>query len=368
MNYRFAIPASLATLAILLAAMTPDAHVTIRSPYTYNKDVAPIVKRRCADCHFSGGISWIPLDTYDELRTLSWPLRQSLISGRMPPWFGESGVATLREPTHALTARELDILMTWAAGGAPEGPAVSLPATPSSAQRTPDIVLEMPEPFVSETSSADAEIRLPTAAVKGKWIRSFDLQAGTPAIVHHATLLTRRGGLEQAIGTWIPGEPSLALADNGAFFIASDAELLLIMHYQRPSAQGLSVDKSRVAIYFADSSAAREVESLDLGQQPSTLDHSVRAVALQPIDGPAGARLTVRVIAANRSSSVLARVQIRPEWPHRYVFVQPVLLEKGSRIEMAAEPWDSSIWQSLTGDVRRTEPVRPLHAVLEVLR
>ena len=47
---------------------------------------------------------------------------------------------------------------------------------------------------------------------------------------------------------------------------------------------------------------------------------------------------------------------------------EPVLLERGSRIEMTIEPWNNSLWQTLTGGAKPPDQSRPLHAILEVLR
>ena len=112
------------------------AHKTVVSKFTFNKDVQPILVRRCLPCHASG--SAVPLQTYADARVQSWPLRQALVSGRMPPYYAEPGDVALKD-SEALSPRELDVLMTWASGGTPEGPArPSLPMPAHDSPAAPD--------------------------------------------------------------------------------------------------------------------------------------------------------------------------------------------------------------------------------------
>jgi hypothetical protein len=105
--------------AVLTAGRTAvQAHKTVVSKYTFNRDVRPILERRCVQCHATG--SALPLHTYADVKTQSWPLRQTLIAGRMPPYYAEPGEVALKDP-QTLSPRELDVLMTWASGGTPEG-------------------------------------------------------------------------------------------------------------------------------------------------------------------------------------------------------------------------------------------------------
>src|ERR1041385_4179702 len=47
----------LALTVAILAVATPEAHKPITSKYTYNDDVFPILRDRCARCHVTGGVS-----------------------------------------------------------------------------------------------------------------------------------------------------------------------------------------------------------------------------------------------------------------------------------------------------------------------
>jgi hypothetical protein len=106
---RFATPGAVvivtAALFFLVAAGRVTAHKTVVSPFTYYADVKPIVERRCAACHDGTAR---PAFTFD-------------IAAEWPYNFQR---ALLAHPagTEAITVVEFDTLMTWSAGGSPEGP------------------------------------------------------------------------------------------------------------------------------------------------------------------------------------------------------------------------------------------------------
>ena len=67
--------------------------------------------------------------TYDEARPWAKAMREEVLERRMPPWGAVEGVGAFRE-NPSLTPLEIEILVSWVEGGAPEGDAVYLPATP----------------------------------------------------------------------------------------------------------------------------------------------------------------------------------------------------------------------------------------------
>ena len=72
--------------------------------------------------------------TYDEARPWAESIRLELASGHMPPWFGDPGVAALKDP-HKLSPRDLDVVLTWVTGGTPRGPALTDDARKASNAR-----------------------------------------------------------------------------------------------------------------------------------------------------------------------------------------------------------------------------------------
>ena len=121
--------AAASTAAVAVFALTfarPQAHKPITSKYTYNDDVFPIVSERCGGCHGPNGAAPMSLLTYQETVPWAESIREELVAERMPPWFVDPRGPSVRA-ARAITAREIDTLVTWATGGTPEGNAAKRP-------------------------------------------------------------------------------------------------------------------------------------------------------------------------------------------------------------------------------------------------
>ena len=175
-----------------------EAHKSITSKYLYNEDVFPVFKAHCGRCHVEGGVAPMSLMTYDEASPWAESLRIELLADTIPAW----------HPLK-LTARELDLVLVWATGGAPRGkpenapPAVTLVSEWPAG--TPDLELPMPAPFTLEGSATEAthDVELPLGKAAGRTLRAVDLKPGTPAIVRSATLLLKRAAAHR--GSWAVG-------------------------------------------------------------------------------------------------------------------------------------------------------------------
>src|SRR5690348_4961313 len=107
-------------LAVILAAPCIEAHKGMKSPYTYNDQVFPILRDRCGACHFEGGPTPMSLLSYDAAFPWAEAIREQLVRERMPPSYADPRGPATRDVC-TLSPRELDVLLTWASGGAPEG-------------------------------------------------------------------------------------------------------------------------------------------------------------------------------------------------------------------------------------------------------
>src|SRR6478609_9305632 len=116
--------ATLALAFAIIATTTIDAHKGITSKYTYNDDVYPILRDKCGRCHAEGGAAPMSLLKYsiDAGGAAAWAesIRENLVSEAMPPWYADPTGPAVRN-NHGLTPRELDIIVTWATGGTPQG-------------------------------------------------------------------------------------------------------------------------------------------------------------------------------------------------------------------------------------------------------
>ena len=93
-------------LAVTVGRAAPDqpgeAHKAITSKYTYNDDVFPILRDRCARCHVAGGVAPMSLMTYDEAFPWAESIRAELVAAHMPPWNADEGFGELEARAHAV--------------------------------------------------------------------------------------------------------------------------------------------------------------------------------------------------------------------------------------------------------------------------
>jgi hypothetical protein len=345
-----------AALALSLACFVwagSAAHTPITSPYTFNEDVFPIVRERCAACHVPGGVAPMSLITYAEAVPWGESMRVELMAGHMPPWALRSAPGRFRN-VQRLTARELNVLLTWASGGTPAGDPDKTPA-PGTGERTwplgpPDDVIVLPEvklPAAIETHVA--EVTLPAGSA-ARTLRAVDLLPGTPAIVRSAIIsagaprnapVDSRQTREQLLSLWVPGDHPVALDPSAAYHVPAGAPIVVRVHYRKTweYEQMAMTDRSRIGLYLAEARAS-ELRAVELGPSTTVISEPVRAVAIYPDPALANAVVTVTAIRPDRSREELIAFEPREGWARRYWFRDPIALPRGTRIEVQARTAD----------------------------
>lgn len=241
------------TATVLLAAAawnagTGEAHKAITSKYHFNEDIFPVVRDRCGRCHVDGGVAPMSLMTFDDAAPWAESLRLELLSDATPEW----------HPLK-LSARETDLLLVWATGGAPRGSVDKAPPPVTLINEwgsgAPDVVVPMREAFTLPGATTDAthDVVLPLAGSSGRVLAAIDLLPGTPAIVRSAVLqLKAADGTTKTLATWLPGRGT-SVPLPAAVRVSEGASIVARISYKRTwkyEGQDLS-DKSAVGLYFA---------------------------------------------------------------------------------------------------------------------
>jgi hypothetical protein len=351
---------ALIALAVTLASAPGQAHKPITSPFTYNDDVFPILKERCARCHVAEGVAPMSLMTYDD--TVPWgeSIRVELLSGHMPPW-GVDAAATRFRNAQSLTAREMNVLLTWATGGTPFGSPDKAPPPVSLERRwplgAPDLELPLPNEFALAADKQDdtAEFVVPTGFSERRWLRAVDLLPGTPAIVRSATIqlrLTANANSSQPFGDpllalWLPGDDPIPANGSAAFEVPAGSELVVRVRYKKTWQYERKEmrDRSVVGLYFAKD-ASQPIRAMALThdgpalqangsrrQFSEALAEDVRALAIYPTNQPANVGIVVTAVSPTGDRRELIAFHPQRDWPRRYWFQQPIALERGTRIE-----------------------------------
>jgi hypothetical protein len=376
-NRRAVVALALVLAGVALGIERGEAHKAITSKYTYNDDVFPIFKERCSRCHVAGGVAPMSLMTYDEAFPWAESIRAELVAAHMPPWNADEGFGELRR-AHALSPKELDIIMTWASGGNPRGALdQQLPEVTLKNEWTlgaPDLALQLPAEFtVAADKMEDThEFTLATGTTEARWVRATDLLPGTPSIVRSATISLKgpsgassssgAAAPDRVLARWVPGQDQELLDTMGhgaAFRLPAGAELVARIHYKKTwqfEGKPLS-DRSTVGLYFSPGKDARELLAVpivsaalpaaDAVNRTVTFSHTLtedmQALALSPDQVPPNIMLQVEAVRPDGSRTPMIRLNTRPDWERRYWFERPLTLPRGTRVEVTANLDDPDI-------------------------
>jgi len=252
----------------LKAAVTP----------TFSRDVAPILRQNCQQCHRPGQVGPFPLETYEQARKRAGDIAGQVADRQMPPWKPTPGVGPGFKHSRALAEGEIATLVAWAEGGAPEGnPAETPPAPSFGAEWTlgdPDLILEAPEGFAIPADGPDIYrcFVIPTAIPEDRYIAAIEYRPGNRKVVHHILAYVDTAGqgrkrdeadpgpgyscfsgpgieIHGDLGGWAPGNEPTFLPDGVGRILPSNADVVMQVHYH-PGGKP-EVDRTRVGIYFA---------------------------------------------------------------------------------------------------------------------
>jgi len=157
---------------------------------TFNKDVAPIFFKSCAECHRPGESAPFSVLSYKDARPWAKSIREKVVNREMPPWHADPHVGEWANDRR-LKQREIDIITAWIDGGAKEGAPLDLPAAPQFAEGwtigKPDVVIEMSEEFTLEASGPDEYqyFDVPTNFTEDKYVQMAEARPGNRKVVHH---------------------------------------------------------------------------------------------------------------------------------------------------------------------------------------
>jgi hypothetical protein len=396
---RLMLAAAAVTTVCALSLAPGEAHKAITSKYTYNDDVFPILRDKCARCHVAGGVAPMSLMTYDEAFPWAESIRAELVANHMPPWNAEEGFGALKA-AHTLLPRELDIILTWATGGNPRGqldqklPAVALKNDWSMG--APDLALPLPSEFTVAADKMEDwhEFVVPTATTEARWIRAVDLLPGTPSIVRSAVISVKGAAAaqgapdaplspEHVLAYWLPGQdPEPAGAP--AFRLPAGAQLAVRIHYKKTwQFEGkVLTDRSTLGVYYAKDAGPLELLTFALASTGTpakdakdvtfsrTLTEDVQAVAVSPDDVPPNVSVQMVAIRPDGSRAAVARLNTRPDWSRRYWFERPLSFPRGTRIEVTAKLDDPDILSAAFGGPPAPSSAAsgPLRLTLNVVR
>ena len=349
----WALLTSATVLAVAVFHPTPAySHKPITTNIIFKNEIAQIFQRKCFQCHTENnlGVSFL---TYTEARPWARAIREEILERKMPPWTAVRGYGHFANDI-SLTSREMEIILSWADGGAPSGvlkaeesiPPVYVPPAPAWDHGTPDIVLPIGEGQAIEAGAPFAVKRfvVPTKLSEATRIRSIALKQGDRRVVRHAAFYEETSG--RWLGSWTSWQTAVTLPSGLAYRLPVNARLVVEIGYS--GTEEAVTDRSELGLYvekgigevidgmtLTSPAPTGEPSSSARVRSATTVKTPVSLVALWP--NPSDNARSVELTATTPdgvSTPLLWIKDYRPEWRSSYFLARPFTLASGTRLTM----------------------------------
>ena len=383
----FPVVAMLLTVVSAVLAQSTGAarRQPARDAVTYTETIAPILYANCVICHRAGEAAPFPLVTYEDAAKHGKLLATVTRSRYMPPWQAETGHVEFAGERR-LTDAQIAAIGQWLTRGMPEGDRSKMPPLPSFTGGwqlgQPDLIIEMPDGFEVPADGPDIyrNFAIPTGLMEDKFVRAIEFRPAARQSVHHALFQYARGGSVKEfenrdgkpgfaglapiallpglapsgeLGGWAVGATPRFLPDGLAMPLAKGSDFVLQLHFH-PTGKP-EIEKSRIGLFFADKPPDRKMMNwgapglfgllagIDIppGEKNFTITGrlemkvDMRAIAVTAHAHYLGKE--IKAIATFPDGTTMPLLWIKDwdfNWQDRYVYKEPVLLPKGTQIDV----------------------------------
>lgn len=342
------------------------------------KDVAPIIRSKCATCHKPGQTGPFSLITYEDVAKRASFIKDVIGRGYMPPWRADNQYVHFAND-RSLTEKEKSLILQWIDNKAPRGDGpdtvelkqASIAGT--SYFRPPDLVLKAADTFHLTGDNMERYIifKIPFELKDSANVEAIELYCSNKKLIHHANYaihpvpdpaidiyhtdallnLTEddRHKFDQYqpyrktityYGGWIPGTSYESYPKNIGWVMPKRGVILLTVHFA-PTAVDESVQMG-VNLFFKKTPVERRVKVVSFGSG---------GIGERQIDPPfyvkanTTQKFTLEVTNPNEDQSVLY------VWPHMHLigkeYLAYAVTTGGDTIRLVHIPrWDFR-WQEI---------------------
>jgi hypothetical protein len=346
---------------------------------TYTKDVAPILQKKCQNCHRRNNVGPFSLETYEQARKRAQDIASVVVERSMPPWKPEAGIGPRLKHDQSLTEAEIALLEAWAEAGAPQGDPKDLPTSPQFAEDwklgPPHIVLDPTEDFAVPATGADTYrcFVLPTNLTRDAFVTAIDFRPSNRRVVHHITAFIDTTGAARKrdaaepgpgytsfsgpgipvydmLGFWAAGHEPVPLPEGIGLRLPRQVDVILQIHYH-PSGKP-EVDRTRLGLYFAPKPVKQALhwngaQNADFRLPPGESRVEVQANWYIPVDLEAvavsphmhllGHDMRMTVSSPDGATRDLISIpNWDPSWQSTYYFQERIPLPAGSVVKVVA--------------------------------
>jgi thiol-disulfide isomerase/thioredoxin len=361
------------------APLPPSAK---RPDPTYHQDVAPILQRRCVNCHVEGTAAPFALITYRDAVSHAEMIAEVVADQRMPPWFANPKHGKFQNDP-SLSVAERETIVHWVRSGRAEGDAPETAAEPAKAATRwrigePDLIVTMLEEHTIPATGfvPYRNALLPHVFLADTWVEAVEIRPQNPAVVHHCNMafVTPKGAGEHTFITGhVPGGQPMDMGrfDNGsAILIPKLAALGLQIHYTTTGKE--ETCRIQVGLRFPRRPVQKQLRHLLLDphriaippghgafaiQAGKTLDRDITLMGMFTHMHVRGKDMTFYAVAPDKSRETLLQIaNYNFEWQLGYE-IEPgqKRLPKGTVIEAVAH-YDNSAFNPYNPDPKRTVP------------
>jgi peroxiredoxin len=341
----------------------------VKEEVTYTKHVAPIMQKRCQECHRPDEIGPFPLLTYDDAKKRAGRIREALVEQRMPPWYADPRHGKFLNDRR-LPQEELDTLLAWIDNGTVKGDDKDLPPPVKFVKGwkigEPDKIYTM-----------EKEFKVPAAGVlnyqrftvdpglkEDAWIQASECRPGNRAVVHHILVYVlapgktnpySADGTAATLAGWAPGDMPAIYPPGTARLIPAGSKLMFEVHYTPNGTE--QTDRSSVGVIFAKKPPEYHAETNILanlmvrippkqanvkGEITYTFPEDALVLSFMPHMHLRGTSAKyVAVYPDGKRETLLSVPDYDFSWQSVYRFAEPLKIPKGTKLIWTGH-WDNS--------------------------
>ena len=354
---------------------------------TFARDVAPILQEKCQACHRDGYIAPMSLVTYEQTRPWARSIRARVAAREMPPWHIDktAGIQHFKND-RSLTDDELDTLVRWVDGGAPQGDPKDMPPPRQWPDDSgwnfatqfgpPDLIIKSPA-YTVPAVALDAWYKpvVDTGLREPRWVRAIEIHPASVKgrrVTHHALARLQQpermdggaavpaddAGSAGLFMEWAVGKQGEIMRPNSGKLMLPGSKIIFEVHYHavgEPITDSVEMGiyfypkgeqpkyRQTLALFSSIAGGSRNIDippnSTFVSQAFHVLRQPGRVENFQPHMHLRGKAMSLEAVLPNGTTLMLSHVDhFDFKWMNNYIYADDAapLLPKGTILKVTS--------------------------------
>lgn len=242
-----------------------------REAISYSDHVAPVLKKRCVQCHSQGGVGPFAMSSYRKVKGWSEMIGEVILTKQMPPWHADPHIGTFANDS-GMTAEEARTVSEWIRAGSPRGDGPDPledfhPEQPEWVLGTPDAILDLPRQEVPAEGIVEYRyVYLDSPFDRDVWLRAAEIKPGNTQVLHHVIVTSEKASEEKGnklSGQWItgyaPGTAPATCPEGTGVFLPQGHRLKFQLHYTVSGRE--EEDLTRLGFYLLEEAPPKTLKT-----------------------------------------------------------------------------------------------------------